>query len=190
MSGRVVLLSHSNLQQGIKEAFDRVATSTAIEGKDTVWFDWVDGYSKNEDPHDMTEKSMFTLHRASGAADCHRAHFLDGCIKLLPDGVTCFRKHLNTVIDKGERGLLLEFQDGSSATADAVIGCDGIRSRVRQLILGEDGPQYEAQYSHAYGYRGLIPMVKAVKELGENFRGRFMHVSIHTTSGPTRPSCC
>lgn len=45
------------------------------------------------------------------------------------------------MIDQGETGLVLQFSDGSSATVDAVAGCDGIISRVRQLILGEDNPE-------------------------------------------------
>jgi salicylate hydroxylase len=83
--------------------------------------------------------SMYT--RARGAQGCHSAHFLDECVKLIPKNVTHFRKQLDTVVDQGEKDLVLQFSDGSSAAADAVVGCDGIRSRVRQLILGEDNPE-------------------------------------------------
>ena len=148
-------------------------------GQDTVWFNWVDGYNKNEDPLDETEKFLFDIHRPSEAADCHRAHFLNGCVELLPAEFTRFRKTLRQVVDQGARGLSLEFSDGSRETADAVIGCDGINSRVRQLILGEDNPQCVPQYSHYYAYRGLIPMERVVQELGDTFRGRYVHVRSH-----------
>jgi salicylate hydroxylase len=71
------------------------------------------------------------------------------------------------VIDQGETGLVLQFSDGSSATVDAVAGYDGIMSRVRQLILGEDNPESYLQYSHVYAYRGLLPMDKAFEALGK-----------------------
>jgi salicylate hydroxylase len=67
--------------------------------------------------------------------------------------------------------------DGSSATADAMVGCDGIMSRVRQFILGEDNPKSYPQYSCVYAYRGLLPMDKAFKALGkETAVSRVVHV--------------
>ena len=57
--------SRSKLLLGIKKVYDNVKTSTAVEGRDTVWFDWVDGYHKNENPDDRTEKFMFDIHRTS-----------------------------------------------------------------------------------------------------------------------------
>ena len=58
-----------------------------------------------------------------------------------------------------------------------MIGCDGIRSRVRQLVLGEDNPASYPHYSHKYAIRGLIPMEKARAALGEQKTStRFMHL--------------
>jgi len=48
-----------------------------------------------------------------------------------------------------------------------VIGCDGIRSRVRQLILGEHNPESYPSYTNKYAFRGLIPMDKAEAALGK-----------------------
>ena len=48
-----------------------------------------------------------------------------------------------------------------------MIGCDGIRSRVRQLVLGEDNPASYPHYSHKYAIRGLIPTDKAKAALGD-----------------------
>jgi salicylate hydroxylase len=47
-----------------------------------------------------------------------------------------------------------------------VIGCDGIKSRVRQLVLGEDSAAAYSHYSHKYAFRALVPMDKAVDVLG------------------------
>jgi salicylate hydroxylase len=158
---------------GIKKGFDKVATSPGVPGKEVPWLSLVDGYSND----DLSRGRMFSIYHAGGAQGCHRAHFLDECVKLIPKNVTHFRKQLDTVIDQGEKGLVLQFSDGSNATADAVVGCDGIKSRVRQLILGEDNPESYPQYSHVYAYRGLLPMDKAVEAMGrDTAMSRILHV--------------
>ena len=48
-----------------------------------------------------------------------------------------------------------------------VIGCDGIRSRVRQLLLGIDSPASYPSFCHQIAFRGLVRMDRAVAALGE-----------------------
>lgn len=48
-----------------------------------------------------------------------------------------------------------------------MIGCDGVKSRVRQILLGDDHPASRPSYSHCVAYRTLIPMAQAVEALGE-----------------------
>lgn len=146
---------------GVKTAFDKVSTGNG-PGKETVWFDWLNGHKKGKEDH------MFEISDFHSGGGCHRAHFLDEMIKLAPEGMTVFHKRLDTVEDKGTDGVILKFEDGSTAIADAVIGCDGIKSRVRQLILGKDNPASKWTYTHKYAYRGLIPMEKAKKALGDD----------------------
>jgi salicylate hydroxylase len=62
---------------------------------------------------------------------------------------------------------VLHFVDGSTAQHNAVLGCDGIKSRTRSLVLG-DSDATAAVFSGKYAYRGLIPMAKAVEILGNN----------------------
>jgi salicylate hydroxylase len=72
----------------------------------------------------------------------------------------------------------MTFSDGSTAHADALIGCDGIGSHVRKFIVGDKHPSARPQYSHKYAYRGLIPMDKAIEAVGEErARNACMHVS-------------
>ncbi|KAH8726938.1 salicylate 1-hydroxylase-like protein [Phaeosphaeriaceae sp. PMI808] len=98
----------------------------------------------------------------------HRAHFLDELVKLIPDGVAQFRKKLVNITEAtdGSGDAVLHFTDGSTAQHNAVIGCDGIKSRTRSLVLG-DSEQTAAVFSGKYAYRGLIPMSEAVQILGE-----------------------
>ena len=62
-----------------------------------------------------------------------------------------------------------------------MIGCDGIRSRVRQLIPGENNPQSYPQYSCVYADSGLIPMDKAVEAVAqETAMSRMVHMGPNT----------
>jgi len=54
----------------------------------------------------------------------------------------------------------------NSAKLFPVIGTDGIKSRVRASVIGDDHPGLHPQYTHKYAYRGLIPMSRATTELG------------------------
>ncbi|SDC03620.1 salicylate hydroxylase [Raineyella antarctica] len=61
-------------------------------------------------------------------------------------------KRLVDIDDSGNEAVL-HFTDGTSATADLVIGADGARSTVRRLLLGYD----DALYSGASAFRGIVP---------------------------------
>ena len=45
-------------------------------------------------------------------------------------------------IDEAPGGLRLVFENGAAAEADIAIGADGIRSRVREIILGAEEPRF------------------------------------------------
>lgn len=48
-----------------------------------------------------------------------------------------------------------------------VIGCDGIKSRVRRIVLGDDDPAAFPHYARQSVYRGLVPIEKAEAALGK-----------------------
>ncbi|WRT68430.1 uncharacterized protein IL334_005406 [Kwoniella shivajii] len=122
----------------IYDAFEKVATRNVWPEKKTTWFDWLDGHV---DEPVGKEPFLFTVTNEFGANAVHRAHFLDETVKLLKGDHTKFGKHLDTIVDEGEdKPLKLKFHDGSQEVADAVIGCDGIKSRVRTWMLGEGHP--------------------------------------------------
>ena len=52
-------------------------------------------------------------------ADWSRAHFLDALVTHVPDGVTHFSKHLDTITEQQDGTVKLTFHDGTDATADA-----------------------------------------------------------------------
>ncbi|OJJ46567.1 hypothetical protein ASPZODRAFT_142375 [Penicilliopsis zonata CBS 506.65] len=163
--------------EGIHGAFERVCTRNLWPSKQNVWFDYLDGLSTEG----KRQPIRFTISNSLGQNGVHRAHFLDELVKLLPDHVAQFNKRLDTIEKKeadGEDGRLrLSFTDGSFATADLVIGCDGIKSRVRQILLGDAHPAAKPGYTHKYAYRGLVPMEKAVEAIGEELASNAcMHI--------------
>jgi len=160
----------------IYHAFEKVNTKNQWPEKEKVWFDFQDGYDK--DSPVGKERLLFTLENDYGANSVHRAHFLDEMVKLLPDGVTSFKKHLDTIEQpEGDGRIVIKFGDGTTAEADAVIGCDGIKSRTRAWMLGDGHPGASPVYTYKYAYRGLIPMQRAVEALGEdNAKNGKMHL--------------
>lgn len=112
-------------------------------------------------------------------ATVHRAHFLDELVRLVPGGCASFGKRVEGVEEVRE-GVRLTFQDGNTAEASAVVGCDGIKSRVRRILLGDENKTAHAQFTGKYAYRGLIPMGKAVEALGDELaRNSQMYLGYH-----------
>lgn len=99
----------------------------------------------------------------------HRAHLLDELVRLLPEGSASFGKTLVGIRDDDddddddENEVVLTFADGSTATATAVIGCDGIKSVVRRHL---HGPDATAEYSGFFGYRAMTPRAAFERALG------------------------
>ncbi|OSS43611.1 hypothetical protein B5807_11735 [Epicoccum nigrum] len=79
-------------------------------------------------------------------------------------GTIQLSKKLSSVADLGAAGVELTFKDGSSATADLVVGADGIRSAVR----GAAWPDYEIKFTGTTIWRALLPW-DSVKDLDPRF---------------------
>ncbi|KAF2023135.1 salicylate 1-hydroxylase-like protein [Setomelanomma holmii] len=140
---------------------------------------------KNEERAVRLDEELFVMPARRGPrGGVHRAHFLDELVKLVPDGVAKFRKTLVDVTEAedGSGDAILHFEDGSKVQHSAVLGCDGIKSRTRRVVLG-DADATSAVFSGKYAYRGLIPMAKAVEIFGninpkesQMFMGYHKHV--------------
>ncbi|KAJ5665771.1 uncharacterized protein N7477_008219 [Penicillium maclennaniae] len=111
----------------------------------------------------------------------HRADLLDSLKERVPQSSLNLGKHL-TSIDRNSPGApyILHFQDGSTAEADIVIGCDGIKSNVRRDMGLGDSPNYSGQVV----YRGFVDYKDLPEETAQllrktvNFRGPKRHVLI------------
>lgn len=106
---------------------------------------------------------------ASGQQSVHRAHFLDALVKIIPPERAHFHKRVDFLEDKQGGPVLIQFKDGTMATADAVIGADGVHSVVRTPLLGKEAAK--PVFAGSVAYRALVPMDKAVEKLGEELAG-------------------
>jgi salicylate hydroxylase len=158
------------IDPAIKKGYDRLATSNAWPEKKKVWFDFRWGVDEKRKDGVEARKAGEPICAVEagdmGQSSIHRAHFLDELISLLPDGIASFGKRVEEVEETAE-GVRLRFADGTNAEATAVIGCDGVKSRMRKILLGKNASESTATFSGKYAYRGLIPMPKAVELLGE-----------------------
>ena len=64
-------------------------------------------------------------------------------------------------VEQDESGVTAHFEDGTSERGDLLIGADGIHSKVRERLFGEEKPRFSGQIA----YRGLAP-AERVAHLG------------------------
>ncbi|KAG9233232.1 hypothetical protein BJ875DRAFT_51286 [Amylocarpus encephaloides] len=161
------------LDPSIKKGYDKIGTHNLDPKKRLSWFDFRLGMQPEkwvkEGKGDVGKDGQWIANVEAGeVGQCsvHRAHFLDVLVGIVPEGVAEFGKRVEDVTELENGKMQMKFADGTTAEADAVIGCDGIKSRTRQLLIGENHPAAHAVFTGKYAYRGLIPMEKAVEALG------------------------
>ncbi|KAM0808592.1 putative Salicylate hydroxylase [Seiridium cardinale] len=153
-----------SIDPAVRAAYKRVAMAN---GED--YFQWVDGFDSNE--------VIYKLYLGEQAFQgCRRSDFLDEMVKLIPKEKIRLGKAVEGIDELKDGRLRIQFRDGAKGVADIVIGCDGIHSRVRRLLLEDDNRVSHASYSNQFCFRALVPMDEARKTLSE-YRAstRFMY---------------
>ncbi|KAI2464014.1 FAD/NAD(P)-binding domain-containing protein [Annulohypoxylon bovei var. microspora] len=163
----------TKLSSSVIASLRRVANENQL-AYDNYW----DGYhndTADSDNDAQTETSegtlLFQLPNAKMAWwSCLRSHLLEDLARALPSDIVRFGKEL---VSYEERDLdisapvTLRFADDTTATCDVLIGCDGIRSRVRQQLFSATHPQAcQPRYTHKTCYRAVIPIAAAESALG------------------------
>jgi len=82
----------------------------------------------------------------------HRAELHDALASAVPADIIHLGKKLVGLDQKGGE-VTLSFADGTTATAGAVIGADGVHSIVRDFIVGPDAPIHRGRIA----YRAVFP---------------------------------
>lgn len=141
-------------QYGLKEALLQVSNEQS-EVNSTRYGRWFRHYKTGEElavvqPYEKPNRRI------------HRAHLLDVLRAKLPKEMLKTNKRLLKIETNGndEKEYVLHFADGTSETADIVIGCDGIHSIVRKYLGILDNPQYSGKVV----YRGLLRPSSLSKE--------------------------
>ncbi|WP_332751767.1 FAD-dependent monooxygenase [Hydrogenophaga sp.] len=92
----------------------------------------------------------------------HRADIINALAENFPLENIQFEKRLKA-LTQNDAGVTLRFEDGGEATFDVVVGADGIHSRVRSALFGEEKPRFTGVVS----FRSVVPTerVKQVPEI-------------------------
>jgi salicylate hydroxylase len=81
-----------------------------------------------------------------------------------------------TGFEQDSNQVQLRFEDGKTALGDALIGADGVHSRIRQGLFGADAPQFTG----IVAWRGIVPMERLpghmARMVGVNWVGPGGHV--------------
>jgi salicylate hydroxylase len=111
----------------------------------------------------------FMIHRA----DLHRV-LIEAVQALEPDAI-----HLNarvTGFDDDGKSVTLHLAHGERVSGDAIIGADGVHSRIRNILVGDDRPEFTG----CMAWRGLVPVEKLPvhmrRNVGVNWVGPGGHV--------------
>jgi 6-hydroxynicotinate 3-monooxygenase len=83
----------------------------------------------------------------------HRGDLHEALASRVPSERIALDKKLVDLDWRGGGGVTLRFADGSSARADAVIAADGVHSRVREIWLGRETPNFTGRVA----YRTTFP---------------------------------
>lgn len=174
----------SLIDPDIKKGYDSIATGNGWPEKQKLYFEYrlgqkEDGWKDLKAPGKEGLRIAQVVAGDVGQSSVHRPHFLDVLVKLVPEGVAKFGMRVMNVEKVGET-MKMTFANGKTAEADAVIGCDGVRSRTRQILLGKDHEATNPTFTGKYAYRGLVPMEKAVDALGDELaRNSQMYLGRH-----------
>lgn len=131
-----------------EQAYLRQATHNMWKEERNTWFEYRYGMGPNEG------EVIAAPRNETGQSTVHRAKFLEEFVSLVPKEIAHFGKRLDAIIDKGTEGVLLHFKDGTTATADCVVGADGVHSVVRKHLLGEEHPATNPDFTGSVAYRG------------------------------------
>ena len=103
-----------------------------------------DGRPARHEPHQFAQPGR--------NVGMHRADLLALLAERLPSG-TVRTAHRCTGFSSDGRAATVSFEDGTSATADVVIGADGIHSVLQRFVVEPAEPVF----SGVIAYRGLVP---------------------------------
>ena len=97
-----------------------------------------------------------------------RSSLLRELLAPLPKDILHAGKKASDITQDGV-SLRITFEDGSSEVFDAVIGADGIFSKVREHVHGDGAERHAASPAGFWDSRNMVPFDNASKIIGEEY---------------------
>ncbi|KIP02135.1 hypothetical protein PHLGIDRAFT_112385 [Phlebiopsis gigantea 11061_1 CR5-6] len=94
----------------------------------------------------------------------HRAVFMDALVQNVDPARAHFKKRCTHLSEHPSgKGMVIHFQDGTTAEADIVLGADGIKSVVRRYVTDTASLSVDPhlKFSNTICFRSLVPASKA-----------------------------
>lgn len=109
-------------------------------------------------------------------------------LQVLVDAVAAIKPdalHLNARVAgcvQNEERVVLHLDNGETASGDALIGADGVHSRLRNLVWGES----KAKFTGMMAWRGTIPMEKLPPHMSRRVATNWVGPGAHAVCYPLR----
>jgi salicylate hydroxylase/6-hydroxynicotinate 3-monooxygenase len=110
----------------------------------------------------------------------HRADLHDALASVVPSEIIHLNKKL-VGLDQNGGPVTMRFADGTTATADAVIGADGVHSLVRDLIIGPDKPIHRGRIAYRAVFKSNL-MPREISVSRTKWWGEDRHIVIYYTT--------
>ena len=145
-----------------------------------IMMDGMTGDKVAEIPVDAPFREHFgnpyaVIHRADLHAPLHAVNVADPDVTLLP-------RHEVTGFVKRAGRVEVHTANGASFTADALVGCDGVRSKVREAIVGDGDPKVSGHIA----YRAVLPIEEMPEDLRWNAACLWAGPKCHLVHYPLR----
>jgi salicylate hydroxylase len=85
-------------------------------------------------------------------------------------------------IEQGEAAITMHLSNGGAASGDAVIGADGVHSRVRRAMFGASAPEYTGLMA----WRGIAPMARLPAGMRRSMGTHWIGTNGHVLTFPLR----
>ena len=111
----------------------------------------------------------------------HRADLHDALASVVPSDIIHLNKKL-TGLEQNGGPVTLQFADGTSASADAVIGADGVHSVVRDIVVGPDAPVHKGRIAYRAVFRADLMGGFDIGPSRTKWWGKDRHIVIYYTA--------
>jgi 2-polyprenyl-6-methoxyphenol hydroxylase-like FAD-dependent oxidoreductase len=111
----------------------------------------------------------------------HRAELHGALASAVPQEIIHLGKKL-VGLDQAGNQVTLTFADGTRASADAVIGADGVHSRVRDIIIGPDTPLHKGRIAYRAIFSSALLKGRDIGPSRTKWWGIDRHIVIYYTT--------